>query len=83
MIKIFKILGTPSLKSWPGMAELPDFKDNFPKYPAQKFSKIARRLDKTGLDLLSRMLQYDPDKRVSAEAAMKHPYFQGLKLRKK
>jgi len=26
------------------------------------------------------MLQFDPAKRVSAEAAMKHPYFKDLKL---
>jgi len=37
-------------------------------------------LDKLGLDLLDSMLQYDPAKRISAEAAMKHAYFADLKL---
>jgi len=83
LLRIFKTLGTPTLKTWPGMAELPDFKDNFPKYPVQSFKKICpKKLDKTGLDLLSRMLQYDPAKRISAEQAMQHPYFKDLKLRK-
>ena len=30
-----------------------------------------------------RMLQFDPAKRISAENAMKHPYFKDLKLVKK
>jgi hypothetical protein len=29
------------------------------------------------------MLQFDPAKRISAENAMKHPYFKDLKLVKK
>jgi len=82
LVRIFKTLGTPTLKTWPGMAELPDFKDNFPKFPVQSFKKICpKKLDKTGLDLLSRMLQYDPQKRISADQAMQHPYFKDLKMK--
>lgn len=77
--KIFKTLGTPSVKSWPGMAELPEYKE-FPKYPPQPWKKVVKKLEKHGIDLLSRMLQFDPAKRISADAAMKHPYFSDLKL---
>jgi len=80
LMKIFKTLGTPNKKAWPQVAELPDFKENFPQYPAQPLKKVCRRLDTTGLELLSRMLQFDPSKRISAENAMKHPYFKDLKL---
>lgn len=81
LIKIFKLLGTPTPKTWPGIAELPEYKKTtFPRYPGQKLSKVVRRLSKTGLDLLSQMLQFDPNKRISAEAAMQHAYFKDLKL---
>jgi serine/threonine protein kinase len=54
LMKIFKVLGTPSLKSWPGMAELPDFKgETHPKFPAIALKKIVKRLDANGLDLLA------------------------------
>lgn len=79
--RIFKTLGTPSVTDWPSMVDLPEYQstNNFPNYTIQSFRKICRRLDNAGLDLLSRMLQYDPDRRISAEEAMEHPYFDDLK----
>ena len=35
-------------------------------------------LDANGIDLLSKMLQYDPAKRIHATEALKHPYFDTL-----
>jgi serine/threonine protein kinase len=32
-------------------------------------------LDPAGLDLIERMLIYDPLKRISAKSALDHPYF--------
>jgi len=80
LMKIFKLLGTPNKKAWPALADLPEYKENFPVYPAQPLKKVCRRLDNVGLELLGRMLQFDPSKRISAENAMKHPYFKDLKL---
>jgi len=91
LMKIFKLLGTPSTKTWPGLQELPEYKEQvtgkkpiWPRYPhGQRLSKTVRRLSKAGLDLLGQMLQFDPNKRISAEAAMLHPYFKDLKGAKK
>ncbi|OBZ78972.1 Cyclin-dependent kinase 11B [Grifola frondosa] len=37
----------------------------------QKFQYITA----AGIDLMSRLLTYDPERRISAEEALKHPYF--------
>eukprot|EP00930_Biecheleria_cincta_P014309 TRINITY_DN1236_c0_g1_i1.p1 TRINITY_DN1236_c0_g1~~TRINITY_DN1236_c0_g1_i1.p1 ORF type:complete len:296 (-),score=66.86 TRINITY_DN1236_c0_g1_i1:52-939(-) len=76
--RIFKILGTPSEASWPTAAELPDWKPDFTQYEPQPWSSIAPNLDEQGTDLMSKMLQYFPDKRVPGRSAMDHDYFKGL-----
>lgn len=49
------------------------------QFKPMKLSKLLPQMDKAGIDLLSRLLQYDPAKRLSARAAMRHPYFNELK----
>jgi len=74
LLKIFKVLGTPTLEDWPGMAELPQYQQNYTVYKRQNLGKIIP-LNQTGIDLLEAFLQYDPDKRITAEKAIEHPYF--------
>jgi len=45
-----------------------------------KFS--AQRLSEKGFDLLNRLLTYDPEKRIPAAEALKHPYFEESPLPK-
>jgi len=78
LMRIFKLLGTPSPESWPGVVELPEYKPDFPVYPKQDLANVIRDLDTTGIELLSTMLQYDPAKRITAKAAMSHPFFNDL-----
>jgi len=78
LLRIFKILGTPNDKTWPGILELPDYKPDFPVYPAQKLTSLIPNLDDEGHDLLAKMLQYDPTQRIGSTAALNHPYFSGL-----
>jgi cyclin-dependent kinase len=83
LVKIFATLGTPTVKSWPGMANLPEYKPDFMAYAPINPKKMCRKLDHTGRDLLNRMLQYEPQKRISAEDALQHPYFKDLKKKRK
>ena len=50
--RIFKLLGTPSEENWPGMTQLPDFKQ-FPMYqPSMSFSQVVPKLTNRGRNLL-------------------------------
>ncbi|XP_044770736.1 cyclin-dependent kinase 2 isoform X5 [Neomonachus schauinslandi] len=78
LFRIFRTLGTPDEVVWPGVTSMPDYKPSFPKWAQQDFSKVVPPLDEDGRSLLSQMLHYDPNKRISAKAALAHPFFQDV-----
>lgn len=59
----------------PGFSTLPEARETFPRWPAMPWSRICPALDAAGVELVSQMLSYDPSRRISAAAALKHPYF--------
>eukprot|EP01083_Nonionella_stella_P097756 274804_1 len=78
IFRIFRILGTPTETMWPGVSDLPDFKVSFPKWKPRPLEEVVPGLCPQGIDLLKRMLEYDPNKRLTAKQALKHPYFDDL-----
>lgn len=42
IFKIFRTLGTPTEETWPGVHELPDFKDSFPKWSPRPLEEARR-----------------------------------------
>jgi cyclin-dependent kinase 2 len=75
LFKIFQVLGTPTEETWPNVSELPDYQEGFPKWSAKPWESLCPALDEDGVDLLRQMLQYVPERRITAKAAMQHPYF--------
>jgi hypothetical protein len=41
IFKIFRTLGTPTEETWPGVHDLPDFKDSFPKWAPRKLEEVC------------------------------------------
>ncbi|KAJ5836225.1 Sirtuin family [Penicillium robsamsonii] len=78
LIKIFRLMGTPSERTWPGISQLPEYKSDFQIYATQDLSLIIPQMDAIGMDLLNRMLQLRPEMRISATEALQHPWFHDL-----
>ncbi|XP_044287485.1 cyclin-dependent kinase 16 isoform X3 [Varanus komodoensis] len=76
---IFRILGTPSEETWPGILSNEEFRAyNYPKYRPEALINHAPRLDNDGADLLGKLLQFEGRKRISADEAMRHLFFHSL-----
>lgn len=78
LFRIFRSLGSPDETIWPGVTSLPDWKTNFPRWPARHIKHSVLGIDDLGADLLSKMLQFEPSKRISAREALKHPWFDDI-----
>jgi len=79
LYRIFRIMGTPTEDVWPGVKNLPYWKDIFPHWTKQEWRTTFPTItDPNILDLLDKMLVYDPAQRISAKAALEHPYFAEL-----
>jgi len=78
LFRIFRVLTTPSEETWPGVSQLPDYKSNFPQWSTNTLSTHTKNIDSLGMDLLKKMLVYNPIKRITAKDAVLHPYFDGV-----
>ncbi|KAF3584172.1 hypothetical protein F2Q69_00030132 [Brassica cretica] len=62
----YELLGTPNEEMWPGVSTLKNWHE-YPQWKPLSLSTSVPKLDQAGLDLLSKMLQYEPAKRISAK----------------
>uniref|UniRef100_A0A8C5EAP0 cyclin-dependent kinase n=1 Tax=Gouania willdenowi TaxID=441366 RepID=A0A8C5EAP0_GOUWI len=75
--KVFKDLGSPSEKIWPGYSELPAVKKmTFTEYPYNNLRKrFGALLSDQGFDLMNKFLTYCPSKRILSDEGLKHEYY--------
>lgn len=71
---IFRALGTPTERDWPGMSSLPGFIE-FQQRMRTPLSTLFSAVPPDALDLLEGLLVFDPSKRLGCDKAIRHPYF--------
>ena len=75
LARIYAVLGAPDETTWPGFAALPHAR-TAPRTPTHRtLRQRMRTCSPAALDLLDGLLTYDPARRLSARAALTHPYF--------
>ncbi|KAF9086273.1 negative regulator of the PHO system [Mortierella sp. AD031] len=79
LMKIFKVMGTPTEETWPGVSKLSEYRKDFPYYPPKPLSTVVPMIDTFGMDLLLQMLIYQPQKRITAKDALNHVYFNDIR----
>lgn len=79
LVEIIKVLGTPSKEEIMAMnRNYTEFK--FPQIKSLSWQKVFRnRTTPDAIDLVSRMLQYSPTKRLKPMEGLAHPYFDELR----
>eukprot|EP01017_Pseudomicrothorax_dubius_P005404 TRINITY_DN11358_c0_g1_i1.p1 TRINITY_DN11358_c0_g1~~TRINITY_DN11358_c0_g1_i1.p1 ORF type:complete len:346 (-),score=49.48 TRINITY_DN11358_c0_g1_i1:596-1633(-) len=77
--RIHNVLGTPSkelLDKYKKFSKHMDF--NFPAKEGKGIAKYIPHVSAEAIDLIDQMLAYNPDDRLTAKQALKHPYFRDL-----
>lgn len=78
--RIIAILGTPTAEelSYISNDSALKFVKGLPKRTKQNWENLYPDSNPVGLDLLSKMLTFNPDDRYTMEECLAHPYFEGL-----
>ncbi|KDO30744.1 CMGC/GSK protein kinase [Saprolegnia parasitica CBS 223.65] len=79
LVEIIKVLGTPAREEIQAMN--PNYTEfQFPQIRAHPWSKVFRsRTPEEAIDLIAKMLAYDPVKRIKPLEAAAHPFFDELR----
>lgn len=71
------LLSRQLLIRWQEAATFPDWgKMNFREYPGKWWPDILPHADADAVDLVSNLVVFESGRRLSAEAALQHPYLQ-------
>lgn len=80
LIKIFRLMGTPNERTWPGISQYTNYKNNWQIFVPQDLRLIVPNLDSMGLNLLQSLLQMRPESRITARQALQHPWFHEITM---
>ncbi|ELU44878.1 CMGC/CDK/CDK5 protein kinase [Rhizoctonia solani AG-1 IA] len=77
LLNIMRIIGTPDERVLRKIAaDSPEIQlKQYPRYPKVPWQQVVPKATPQAIDLLERLLQFDPTKRITAQEALSHPYF--------
>jgi serine/threonine protein kinase len=79
MYKICSVLGSPTKESWPDGYKLASkIGFNFPTFNPVSLSSMIPNASPEAINLLSEMLRFDPQKRITSQQVIQHSYFAGF-----
>lgn len=74
--KTCAVLGSPDKADWPeGFKLASQIGFSFPKFVSTSLNTIIPNAPEEAIDLMEKMMQYDPQKRPTASQCLEHPYF--------
>ncbi len=79
LYNIFSIFGTPSIHDWPGIDRLCNYRSDFPKWKSKPLKSQIQKIDDDGLDLVEKILQINPNNRITIIDAINHKYFESVR----
>ncbi|EFO27870.1 CMGC/CDK/CDK7 protein kinase [Loa loa] len=77
LVKIYSVLGTPTVEDWSGLEEFPDFITIKPM-PAIPLKSVFTAAGDDLIELIYQCLRFDPNKRWNATQALRSCYFQSM-----
>ncbi|KAG6814452.1 negative regulator of the PHO system [Tricholoma furcatifolium] len=77
LLHIMRIIGTPTDAQFAKMAkDSPEIQiKQYQRYPKMNLAQVLPKASREAIDLLDRLLKFDPTERITANEALSHPYF--------
>lgn len=78
---IIELLGSPSYEDMAFISNEPakDYVAGFKNIPKKNFAKVIKYNNPNAIDLLEKMITFNPNKRIVVEKALQHEYVQSIK----
>jgi mitogen-activated protein kinase 1/3 len=76
---IFGVIGTPSKEDMEAVGKANEFIESLGTIKRKSFESLFPDGDPAAIDLMKQMLQFNPKRRCTADEALQHKFFQGVR----